>query len=172
MSPKIKIREIKKINLEEGYLIDGFPSVGFTSAIATESMIHTSQFELGGVIDSETFPPISVVKDGKPNFPTRIFVNEELKVGIFLSYLTLDQSLHRITAETMLSWAKQHKIKLIISSIAIKSPTGDEEMIGIGIYYFLRQTLFLQSMYGNILTIMILNLPITHASSRFQCTQV
>lgn len=132
MIPKIRIREIKKLNLEEGYLIDGFPSVGFTSAIATESMINTSQFELGGVMDSEAFPPISVIKNGKPNFPTRIFVNEKLKVGIFLSYLTLEQSLHRITAKTMLSWAKKHKIKLIVSSVAIKSPNDDEEMIGIG----------------------------------------
>ena len=132
MEPRIRIRELKKINLEDGYLIDGFPSVGFSSAIATESMIHTSQFELGGVIDSESFPPISVVKDGKPNFPTRIFVNEGLKVGVFLSYLTLEQSLHRVTAKTMLSWAKKHKIKLIVSSVAIKSPNGDEEMIGIG----------------------------------------
>jgi len=132
LNPKIRIRELKKLNLEEGYLIDGFPSVGFSSAIATESMIHTSQFELAGVMDSENFPPISIVKDGKPNFPTRIFVNEKLKVGIFLSYLTLDQSLHRVTAKTMLSWAKKHKIKLIVSSVAIKSPNGDEEMIGIG----------------------------------------
>ena len=132
MYPKIRIRELKKLELEGGYLIDGFPSVGFSSAIATESMIHTSQFELGGVIDSESFPPISVVKDGKPNFPTRIFVNENLKVGVFLSYLTLDQSLHRVTAKTMLSWAKKHKIKLIVSSVAIKDPHGNEEMIGIG----------------------------------------
>lgn len=132
MLPKIRIRELKKLNLEEGYLIDGFPSIGFSSAIATESMIHTSQFELGGVIDSESFPPISVVKDGKPNFPTRIFVNEDLKIGVFLSYLTLEQSLHRVTAKTMLSWAKKHKIKLIVSSVAIKDPNGNEEMIGIG----------------------------------------
>ena len=132
MNPRIRIRELKKLDLDGGYLIDGFPSMGFSSAIATESMIHTSQFELGGVIDSEDFPPISVVKDGKPNFPTRIFVNGDLKVGIFLSYLTLDQSLHRVTAQTMLSWAKKHKIKLIVSSVAIKSPNGNEEMIGIG----------------------------------------
>lgn len=132
LSPKIRIREIRKVNLEEGYLIDGFPSIGFSSAIATESMIHTSQFSLAGVIDSESFPPISVVKDGKPNFPTRIFVNDDLKVGVFLSYLTLEQPLHRITAKTMLSWAKKHKIKLIVSSVAIKSPNADEEMIGIG----------------------------------------
>ncbi|QLH04860.1 proteasome assembly chaperone family protein [Nitrosopumilus oxyclinae] len=132
MIPKIRIREIRKLNLENGYLIDGFPSAGFTSAIATESMINTSQFELGGVMDSEAFPPISVIKNGKPNFPSRIFVNEKLKVGIFLSYLTLEQSLHRITAKTMLSWAKKQKIKLIVSSVAIKSPNEEEEMIGIG----------------------------------------
>jgi len=132
MATRIRIRELKSINLEEGYLIDGFPSVGFSSAIATESMIHTSQFELAGVIDSDSFPSISIIKDGKPNFPTRIFVNENLKVGVFLSYLTLDQSLHRATAKTMLKWAKEHKIKLIVSSVAIKSPNDNEEIIGVG----------------------------------------
>ena len=132
MSPKIRIREIKSLNLEGGYLIDGFPSAGFTSAIATESMIHTSKFELAGVIDSESFPPISIIKNGKPNFPTRIFVNDDLKVSAFLSFLTLDQSLHRVIAKTMLKWAKEHKIKLIVSSIAIKSSNDNEEIIGIG----------------------------------------
>ena len=132
MFPKIRIKELKPLNLEGGYLIDGFPSIGFSSAIATESMIHTSQFELAGIIDSDSFPPISIIKDGKPNYPARIFVNDGLKIGVFLSYLTLDQSWHRIAAKTMLKWAKKHKIGLIVSSVAIKSPNGNEEMIGIG----------------------------------------
>jgi len=130
--PKIKIKELKPLNLEDGYLIDGFPSVGFSSAIASESMIHTSKFELVGVIDSDIFPPISIIKDGKPNYPSRIFVNEDLKVGIFLSYLTLEQSLHRTVAKTMLKWAKKHKIGLIVSSVAVKSQKGNEEVMGIG----------------------------------------
>ena len=132
MLPEIRIKEFKSLNLEGGYLIDGFPSAGFSSAIATESMVHTSQFELAGVIDSDIFPPISIIKDGKPNYPSRIFVNEELKVGVFLSYLTLDQSLHKVTAKTMLKWAQKHKIGLVVSSIAVKSPNGDEDLIGIG----------------------------------------
>lgn len=132
MFPKIRIRELTKIDLEGGYLIDGFPSMGFSSAIATESMIHTSQFELAGVIDSESFPPISIVKNGKPNFPTRVFVNKDLRVAVFLSYLTIDQPLQRITARTMLNWAKKHKIGLIISSVAVKSSNNEEEIIGIG----------------------------------------
>jgi len=132
MYPKIRIKEFKPLNLEGGYLIDGFPSAGFSSAIATESMVHTSQFQLAGIIDSDIFPPISIIKDGKPNHPSRIFVNEELKVGVFLSYLTLDQSLHKTTAKTMLKWAQKHKIGLVVSSIAVKSPNGDEDLIGIG----------------------------------------
>ncbi|EIJ66117.1 hypothetical protein BD31_I0598 [Candidatus Nitrosopumilus salaria BD31] len=132
MFPKIKVRELIKMDLEGGYLIDGFPSMGFSSAIATESMIHTSQFELAGVIDSESFPPISIVKNGKPNFPTRVFVNKDLKVAVFLSYLTIDQPLQRITAKTMLNWAKKHKVGLIVSSVAVKSSNGEGEIIGIG----------------------------------------
>lgn len=132
MFPRIKIKELEPLNLEDGYLIDGFPSVGFSSAIASESMIHTSKFELVGIIDSDIFPPISIVKDGKPNYPSRIFVNKDLKVGIFLSYLTLDQSLHRVAAKTMLKWAKKHKIGLIVSSVAVKSQKGNEEVMGIG----------------------------------------
>ncbi|MGY5142765.1 MAG: proteasome assembly chaperone family protein [Nitrosopumilus sp.] len=132
MFPKIRIKELKPLNLEEGYLIDGFPSAGFSSAIATESMVHTSNFQLGGIIDSDAFPPISIIKNGKPNYPSRIFVNEDLKVSIFLSYLTLDQSLHRVAAKTMLKWAQKHKIKLIVSSIAVKTTEGGETMIGIG----------------------------------------
>ncbi|MGI9565584.1 MAG: proteasome assembly chaperone family protein [Nitrosopumilus sp.] len=132
MFPRIRIKELKKLDLERGYLIDGFPSVGFSSAIATESMIHTSRFELAGIIDSDSFPPISIVKNGMPNYPTRIFVNEDLKVAAFLSYLTLDQSLHRIAAKTMLKWAKKHKIGLIVSSVAIKSPEGTKDIIVVG----------------------------------------
>ena len=132
MLPEIRIKEFKPLDLEGGYLIDGFPSAGFSSAIATESMVHTSKFELAGVIDSDIFPPISIIKDGKPNYPSRVFVNEELKVGVFLSYLTLDQSLHKVTAKTMLKWAQDHKVGLIVSSIAVKSPNGNEDLIGIG----------------------------------------
>ena len=132
MSHRIRVREFKKLNLEGGYLIDGFPSVGFSSAIATESMVHTSQFSLAGVVSSESFPPISLIKEGKPNFPTRVFVNEETKVSIFLSYLTLHESLHKTAAKMMLNWAKKQKIGLIVSSVAVKTQEGLEEVVAVG----------------------------------------
>jgi uncharacterized protein len=130
--PKITIKELRPLNLEGGYLIDGFPSVGFSSVIATESMIHTSQFKLAGIIDSDIFPPISLIKDGKPNYPTRIFVNEDLKVAAFLSHLAVEESLHRNIARKMLRWAKDQKISLIVSSVSVKSTEDNEEAIVVG----------------------------------------
>lgn len=132
MYSKIRIKELRPINVEGGYLIDGFPSMGFASAIATESMIQTSQFSVAGIIDSDNFPTISVVKEGKPNYPTRIFINDDLKVSIFLSYLTIDESLHRSIARTMLKWAKKQKIELVVSSVAVKSLGGLGGMVAVG----------------------------------------
>ena len=132
MLPDLTIKELRKIELDGGYLIDGFPSLGFSSVIATESMIHTSQFKLAGVIDSDVFPPISLIKDGKPNFPTRIFVNDELKVAAFLSHLTLEESLHRQIAKKMLEWAQEQKISLIVSSVPVKADENEGEIMAVG----------------------------------------
>ena len=130
MDNEIRIKEINPINVENGILINGFPSSGITSAIATESMINTSNFELGGIIDSERFPPISIIKNGMPNYPVRVFTNNDLKVAVFSSYLTLDVSLHRSAARLMLDWAKEKKASLILSSITVKGTMGTE-MFGV-----------------------------------------
>ena len=63
---EIHIKEINPINIESGVIINGFPSSGITSAIATESLINTTSLDLGAIIDSEKFPPISIIKNGMP----------------------------------------------------------------------------------------------------------
>ena len=126
MDNEIEIKEINPISIEGGVVINGFPSSGITSAIATESMINTSNFELGGIIDSERFPPISIIKNGLPNYPARVFVNNDLKVAIFSSYLTLDVSLHRSAARLMLDWLETKKASIILSSITVKGTEGTE----------------------------------------------
>ena len=130
MTNDIEIKEIVPIDLEGGTLVNGFPSSGITSAIATESLINTSNFELQANIDSDKFPPISIIKNGMPNYATRIFVNRDLKVGIFSSYLTLDVTMHRTAARMMLDWAKEKKCSTIVSSITVK---GSNELDAFGV---------------------------------------
>lgn len=129
MVSELKIKETSPINIQDGFIINGFPSTGLTSAIATELIINSSQFEFAATIDSDNFPPISIIKNGAPNYPTRIFVNNDLKTAIFSSYVTLDVSLHRDTARMMLNWAREKKCSTIISSITIRS--NSEEIMGL-----------------------------------------
>ena len=133
MSNDVFVRELNPIDVKGGYLIDGFPYTGLANAIATESLINnTSQFELAGILDSELFPPISIIREEVPNFPARILVNKELKLAVFSSYLTPHESIHRQVAKTMLDWAKEHKISFIISSSAIKTDDEAPFVIGVG----------------------------------------
>src|SRR2546425_848850 len=132
MGNEITIKEIAHIDIEGGYVIDGFPYAGLANAIATESLITTTpEFELAAVLDSELFPPISIVRESLPSFPTRVFVNKNLKVAVFSSYLTPHESLHREVAKTMLKWANDHKCSLVVSSAAIR--TEDETPFVLGV---------------------------------------
>jgi uncharacterized protein len=133
MLPRLWVKELKPINIDGGYLIDGFPSIGFTSAIASESLMHESQYDLVGYIDSIDFPTVSILKDGVPNYATRIFVNPDLKVGVFTSYLTINEPYHRPIARMMLRWAKKYNCSLVVSSSPMKFPTDKpDEMIAAG----------------------------------------
>ena len=129
MNLEPRIRETASINIKDGFIINGFPSTGLTSAVTTELIINTSNFKLAATIDSDHFPPISIIKNGSPNYPTRIFVNNDLKTAIFSSYIALDVSLHRSVARMMLNWAKEKKCSTIISSVTIK--TNSQEIMGI-----------------------------------------
>ena len=133
MGNEVFVREVIPIDVKDGYLIDGFPYTGLANAIATESLVNTtSQFELAGVLDSELFPPVSIVRDEVPNFPARIMVNKDLKVAVFSSYLTPHESIHRDVARVMLKWASDHKCSFIVSSSAIKSDAEAPFVIGVG----------------------------------------
>ena len=129
MNSELRIKETAPIDVEGGFLINGFPSTGIISAIAAEFIINGSQLEPAAIIDSDSFPPISIVKNGSPNYPTRIFVNNDLKAAIFSSYIVLDVSLHRNVARMMLNWASEKKCSTIISSITIRSDS--QEIMGI-----------------------------------------
>lgn len=129
MLPKLWVKEVKPINIDGGYLIDGFPSVGFTSAIASESLMHGNNYDLVGYVDSSDFPTVSILKDGMPSYATRIFVNSDLKVGVISSFLTINEPFHRSIAKMMLSWARKHKCSLIVSSSPMKIADGDKKQI-------------------------------------------
>jgi uncharacterized protein len=126
---EIILKEFKPINIEGGYVIDGLPSAGITNTIATESLMSTAKFELAGYLDSDSFPALAIMNEGLPNHPTNIFVNHELKTAIFISQLNIPDFLHRIVANLIINWAKEHKCSLVISSIPHTSSIPVKEKV-------------------------------------------
>jgi len=125
--PIIEIRKLKEINIEGGVVFDGFHNISLTSIIACGCFIHSLKTELVGILDSSLFSPMSVIYDDKPNFPARIYANEEKKLGFFISELVLDPSAYRPVADLILRWSKDNKCKTIISIVGKAVEKEEEE---------------------------------------------
>ena len=111
----MKFEKLKEINIEGGVVFDGFHGIGLTSTIAIGCFINSLKTELVSILDSPLFPPISVIYNTKPNFPARIYANEEKKLAFFVSEAILESSAYRQIAHTILKWSNYNKCKTVIS---------------------------------------------------------
>ena len=123
------IKNLKKMNLKGGTVIDGFATSGITNTIASECILHSINTQLIATIESSYFSQLSVIRNSIPYFPVRIYANEELKTSIFISEISIDPSLYFFIGNTMLNWAKDNECNLIISSSNIVNRPQQTETI-------------------------------------------
>ena len=128
---QIEIRTVKKVTLDGGTLIDGFPSGGLTNSIASMCFMKSLRNELISVLDSSAFPPLSMIYDGIANFPARIYANEDLKVAFLISELNLDQSMYHVVSKTILQWVIEKECELVISSGTISTEDDLQRVYGV-----------------------------------------
>lgn len=125
--PTLEIRNLKNVNLKGGIALDGFPSIGLANAIASECLIRSLKTELVAIVDSPTFPALSIIRGALPNFPARVYANEELNLAMFVSELNLDQSMFRPAAKLMLEWALNSNCDLIVSAAGVPYEQGEAD---------------------------------------------
>ncbi|MCK5548267.1 MAG: PAC2 family protein, partial [Thermoplasmata archaeon] len=89
MPENVYIYELKRIDLKGATVLDGFPSVGLVSSIVANYIINSLQLELVGIMDSIYFPTVSLVKNGRPMNPVRIYSGQkkgtEDQIAVFIS---------------------------------------------------------------------------------------
>lgn len=131
---EIKVYEWKPMDVRGMTVINGFPGAGLASAITANYLIGALKLEQWGALDSDDFPPVSMIYDKKPKFPARIYAHEKNKVAVILSEFTPLPHLVRPISAMMLNWAKEHECKRIISPEVIYVKTGGEEfeVFGVG----------------------------------------
>ncbi|HJM17056.1 MAG TPA: PAC2 family protein [Candidatus Poseidoniia archaeon] len=129
----IKIHEISKQNLKGAVLIDGFPSVGLVGTIVANFLINTLKLEQIGVIDSPRFPAISIIKDGEPHNPMRLYSGEQVcndgtcnQVVVCVSEFTPPAEITKDLVNALMDWASKNGCTRIISAEGFNSGPKEE----------------------------------------------
>jgi len=144
MSNEVRIHEFSPaMDLSGAKIVDGFPSVGLVSTIAANYLIDMLRLKQIGVIDGDQFPTLSVVHNGEPLAPARIYGGErggegkKEKIVVFVSEFQPAPNLIRPISEAMLAWARLKKADFMISpeGLVLEGPAAEDdkvEVYGIG----------------------------------------
>jgi uncharacterized protein len=131
---EIEIVELKKMDLRNAVIIDGFPSVGLVSSIVANYLIALLKMEYIAVMDSNLFPTVSLIRDSEPLGPARVYARPNLKPGeqqvvVFSTELQPSAALLRPLGKAIIDFAEQQKCSLIISAggLIVEGEEIDEE---------------------------------------------
>ena len=135
MSNSVIIHELAKHDLKGAILIDGFPGVGLVGTIVANFLINTLKLKQIGVIDSQRFPPISVIKEGEPHNPMRLYAGEQIcndgtcnQVAVCVSEFTPPGEITKDLVKTLLNWAEKKGSNEIIILDGVASSKHDNKV--------------------------------------------
>jgi uncharacterized protein len=114
----IQIYELKRMDLRGATVIDGFPSVGLVSSIVANYLINALNLIQIGIMDSQYFPTVALVRDGQPMNPVRIYAGPKVEghdqVVVFISEFQPPPNLIKSIAATVLDWAQDARCNLLV----------------------------------------------------------
>jgi uncharacterized protein len=116
----VHIYELKRMDLKGATVIDGFPSVGLVSSIVANYLINALSLEQIGMMDSVYFPTVSLIRDGEPMNPVRIYAGKEVpsephdKIVVFISEFQPPPNLIKVIASAVLDWAQEQKCEMLV----------------------------------------------------------
>lgn len=146
MTKEVTIHEFAPTSdLSGAKVVDGFPSVGLVSTIAANYLIDMLRLKQIGVIDGDQFPSLSVVHNGEPLSPARIYGGErpvegggkKEKLIVFVSEFQPAPTLIRPISKAMLDWAREKGADYLISpeGLVLEGPASEDDVVevyGIG----------------------------------------
>ena len=131
----VRIYEIKRVDVEGAIVIDGFPSVGLVSSIVANYLVDTLQMEQIGIVESPAFPTVSLVRNGIPQHPVRIYAGRPKsdrpgagvdKIVAFVSEFHPAPGVIVPLATAILDWVQDQRCSLLVSpeGLVVESPSG------------------------------------------------
>ena len=121
---QVRIYELKRIDVEGAIVIDGFPSVGLVSSIVANYLIDTLQMEQIGIVESPAFPTVSLVRNGIPQHPVRIYAGHPPddragrvadKIVAFVSEFHPAPNIIHPLATAIMDWVQEQRCGFVVS---------------------------------------------------------
>jgi uncharacterized protein len=121
---QVRINEIKRVDVEGAIVIDGFPSVGLVSSIVANYLIDTLEMEQIGIVESPAFPTVSLIRNGDPQHPVRIYAGRPPadragrgadKIVAFVSEFHPAPTIIHPLATSILDWVQEQRCSLLVS---------------------------------------------------------
>jgi uncharacterized protein len=132
----IRIFELKKTNLRGATVIDGFPSIGLVSSIVANYLVNALELEQIGIMDSNFFPSISLIRNAQPLNTVRIYASERVRgtdeedvdqIVVFISEFQPPPNLIKPISSAILDWIQEQRCSMLISPEGLVIEREDEE---------------------------------------------
>lgn len=133
----INIYELKKTNLRGATVIDGFPSIGLVSSIVANYLVNALELEQIGIMDSNFFPSISLIRNAQPLNTVRIYASERVRgtdeedvdqIVVFISEFQPPPNLIKPISSAILDWIQEQRCSMLISPEGLVIERPDEDM--------------------------------------------
>jgi uncharacterized protein len=133
----ISIYELKKTNLRGATVIDGFPSIGLVSSIVANYLVNALELEQIGIMDSNFFPSISLIRNAQPLNTVRIYASERVRgtdeedvdqIVVFISEFQPPPNLIKPISAAILDWIQEQRCSMLISPEGLVIERPDEGM--------------------------------------------
>ncbi|MCK5415500.1 MAG: proteasome assembly chaperone family protein [Thermoplasmata archaeon] len=133
----ISIYELKKTNLRGATVIDGFPSIGLVSSIVANYLVNALELEQIGIMDSNFFPSISLIRNAQPLNTVRIYASERVRgtdeedvdqIVVFISEFQPPPNLIKPISAAILDWIQEQRCSRLISPEGLVIERPDEDL--------------------------------------------
>ena len=134
MSGDIRIHQTSGKNFKGSTFICGLPGVGLVGNIVANFLVNNLKLKQVGIIDGPAFPSISVVKDGIPNHPMRLYAGEQIcndgkcnQIVICVSDFVPPVSATKDLVDCIFDWAKEKGCTSFIIGEGFSIPQKNED---------------------------------------------
>lgn len=145
------IHEYRESDIRDGMVIVGFPSVGLVSSIAASFIVRSMKLERSAAIISKDFPPFTIIHDGVPSPPMRIYSGSRdcedkgeqcEKLTVITCEFMPQPDIIKELSDAILGWCKKKGVGTILTLEGMNRT--DEEgpkVLGVGTTESTRKTL-------------------------------